>query len=152
MFNGSNTTPTNSLNTSAQATHNGLSDIQNGLYYLDQPKTDLNSLDFSLNNPIFMNSQSHLNNSYMPAQTTHYNNHSPSFSVDSLKLRNNRNQYGLNIKFNQHYLNDSNDLITSIAPASNTTIANENYILIFLFLKLLRLLYPNKKKSLFKLN
>lgn len=127
LFNGSNTTPTNSLNTSNQATHNGLSDIQqNGLYFPDQLNTDLNSLDFSLNNPIFMNSQSHLNNPYMPQQTTHYNNHSPSFSVNSLKLRNSRNQYAMNNKFNQHYLNDSNDLITSscsIAPVSNTTTA-----------------------------
>jgi len=80
-----------------------------------------------------MGSQNHLNNPYMPIQqpstNNNFNNHSPSFSVNSLKLRN-RQQYGMANKLMsdqarmQQYLNDSNDLITSscsIQPASTTT-------------------------------
>ena len=146
LFNNNNNNFSN--NTSNTTDHN-LTNGGSGLFFPDQ----LNGpdLDFSLNNPIFMNSQS----LYMPnvhsqqqqqqhqQQSTHYNNHSPSFSINSLKLRN-RNQYSLsttptitNKLINdqtrmQHFLNESNDLITStcsLAPVSTTTtntITNNN--------------------------
>lgn len=118
-----NTTPTNSMNTS-----NGISE---GLFFNSDQLNGTDPIEFSVNNPLFMNS---LSNPYMPSTTTpqgatHFNNHSPSFSVNSLKMRQTtpRSQYGLaHTKLINQYLNDSNDLLTSscsLAPVSTTTTA-----------------------------